>query len=79
MVYRERLYDIRLENRLRQADIAAVLDTTKQSYSCYENGKRKLGIEDLILLCKHYNLCSDYILGLADERRPLRDEAQENG
>jgi len=31
MDYRERLHDIRLENGLRQVDVAKVLDTTMQS------------------------------------------------
>ena len=33
----------------------------------YENKKRSLPIESLIVLCKFYNVSSDYILGLTDD------------
>lgn len=50
MNYRKRLYDLRTDKDLKQEDIAKILKTTKQSYSNYERGYRKLAIEDLIIL-----------------------------
>ena len=50
MNYRKRLYDLRTDKDLKQEDIAKILKTTKQSYSNYERGYRKLSIEDLIIL-----------------------------
>lgn len=66
MKYTKRLYDLRIDNDLRQEDIANVLNTTKQNYGRYENGKRKLNIEDLIKLSQYYKVSTDYILGLED-------------
>lgn len=71
MNYTKRLYDIRTDKDLKQEDIAKILNTTKQNYGYYENGKRKLPIDNLINICKFYNLSADYILGLIDEPRKL--------
>lgn len=67
MNYTKRLYDLRTDNDLTQEDVARVLNTTKQNYGRYENGKRKLNIEDLITLSKFYKVSTDYILGLEDK------------
>lgn len=71
MDYRKRLYDLRIDNDLRQEDIAKILKISSQAYGLYENGKRSLPIEYLILLCKFYNVTSDYLLGLKDEKENL--------
>lgn len=67
MDYTKRLYDLRVDNDLKQEDVANVLKITKQAYGMYENKKRGLPIESLITLCKFYNVSSDYILGLTDD------------
>lgn len=68
MDYTKRLYDLRIDNDLKQEDVAKVLKITTQAYGMYENKKRSLPIESLITLCKFYNVTSDYILGLSDEK-----------
>ncbi len=68
MTYTKRLYDLRIDNDLKQEDVAKVLKITTQAYGMYENGKRHLPIEALIILCKFYNVSSDYILGLSDDK-----------
>ncbi len=67
MNYTKRLYDLRTDNDLTQEDVARVLNTSKQNYGRYENGKRKLNIDDLITLSKFYKVSADYILCLKDE------------
>lgn len=69
MEYRKRLHDLRIDNDLRQEDIAKLLNITGQAYGMYENGKRSLPIEHLIKLSKFYNVTSDYILGLSDDKK----------
>lgn len=68
MYYTNRLKDLREDKDLKQAEIAAVLNMTRQQYQLYESGKRKLPIEKLIMLCKFYNVSADYILGLIMSR-----------
>lgn len=68
MDYRKRLFDLRIDNDLRQEDVANILNISGQAYGMYENGKRCLPIEYLITLCKFYKVSSDYILGLSDKK-----------
>lgn len=68
MDYQKRLYDLRTDNDLRQEDVAQILKITSQAYGMYENGKRSLPIEYLIILSKYYNVTSDYILGLSNTK-----------
>ena len=65
-----RLIDIREDRDLLQSDIAKILNTTQSQYSLYENGLRTIPIEKLIILSKFYNVSTDYLLGLTNERKP---------
>ena len=66
MQYCKKLRDLREDNDLKQEDVAKILNITKQAYGRYENGARKLSIEDLIKLCDFYNVSADYIIGRTD-------------
>ena len=66
MNYRKRIRDLREDNDLKQEDIARILKTSKQGYSNYERGYRKLPIDDLIILADFYGVSADYILGRTD-------------
>lgn len=68
MDYTKRLYDLRVDNDLKQEDVAKVLKITTQAYGMYENKKRSLPIESLVILCRFYDVSADYILGLSDEK-----------
>ena len=64
----ENLRTIRIERKLSQEEIAAVLHPTPQQYSKYENGYNEIPVRHVITLCKFYNVSSDWLLGLKDER-----------
>ena len=66
--YRKRLHDLRVDHDLRQEDVAQILKITSQAYGMYENGKRSLPVEYLIALSRYYEVTSDYILGLSDNK-----------
>lgn len=65
-----RLRDIRKDRDLTQKDIAKVLGTSQVQYSRYEIGVRLLPIDKLVILSKYYNVSTDYLLGLTNERKP---------
>ena len=70
-MYCEILRELREDRNLKQAEIAAYLNTPQQVYSRYEKGINELPIRHLISLCKYYNVSADYILGLSDtQKRP---------
>lgn len=72
MILNKRMRDTREDNDELQKDIAIILNITTQQYQLYESGQKKLPIDKLIIFCKHYNVSSDYILGLTDKYRELK-------
>lgn len=58
------LKEFRIDNDLKQANIARVLGISQQQYSLYELEYRLLPVDLLIKLCKFYHVSADYILGL---------------
>lgn len=65
-----RLRDIRKYRDLSQKDIAKLLGTSQVQYSRYEMGIRLLPIDKLVMLAKYYNVSTDYLLSLTNERKP---------
>lgn len=63
MTYYENLRVIREDRGFTQKQIAAVLETTQQYYSDYENGKREIPIRVYITLSKFYNVSIDFLAG----------------
>ena len=70
--YRERLRNVREDNDLTQAELGKLLNKSQQGYNHIETGRAELKIEDLIKLCKFYNLSADYIIGLVDKKKSYK-------
>ena len=66
MNYRERIRNIREDRDLTQAEIGKLLHKSQQGYNHIEAGRAELKIEDLVTLCRFYNLSADYLIGLVD-------------
>lgn len=71
----EALHRFREQTVVEQAELAKVLHTYRQQVSLYEAGKREMRSGQIRAICEHYNVSADYLLGLTDEYRPLREEA----
>ena len=67
MDYRERLRAVREDRDYTQAQIGEVIDKSQQGYNHIETGRAELKIEDLIKLCRFYDLSADYMIGLSDK------------
>ncbi len=63
----KKLKELREDRDLNQSDIAEVLNTTQANYSYIENGVAFLKADEVVKLCKFYNVSADYILGLPDD------------
>ncbi len=66
MDYRTRIKNVREDRDLTQAEIGKLLQKSQQGYNHIEAGRAELKIDDLITLCKFYNLSADYLIGLTD-------------
>lgn len=65
-----RLKDLREDSDITQKEIADYLHIKQNTYSQYENGKRQLPVDVLIMLAKYYNVSTDYILELTNISKP---------
>lgn len=70
--YRTRLRDIREDRDLTQAELGKLLNKSQQGYNHIEAGRAELKIDDLVKLCRFYNLSADYIIGLTDDPHPYK-------
>lgn len=59
-----RLKELRISKKLRQKDIAEMLNVAVSTYSYWENGKYEIDFENLFVLSKFYSVSIDYILGI---------------
>ncbi len=67
-----RLLEIRTAGGEKQPDLAEVLDVSVTQISEMENGKKGTTLPKLTLICEHYNVSADYLLGLTDEPKPYK-------
>lgn len=72
MDYRRRIREIREDRDLTQTEIGRVLDKSQQGYNHIEAGRAELKIDDLIKLCRFYDLSADYMIGLTNEPRSYK-------
>ena len=54
-------------NKETQDHLAEFLGVRKTQISEMENGNRTTTLEKLALICEHYGISADYLLGLTDE------------
>ena len=71
MVFYERIRDLREDNDKSQSEIAKVIGTSQSYYAQYENGKRSIPFERVMILAKYYNVSLDYIAGFIDTPKKL--------
>ncbi len=69
MDYRTRMRNLREDRDLTQKEVGAVINKSQQGYGHIEDGRAELKIDDLITLCKFYNVSADYFIGLSEKKR----------
>ena len=71
-LFGQRLYEIRKKNHETQTDLGAVLGLAKSRVSEIESGKNTTTAEKIALICEHYKISADYLLGLSDNPEPQK-------
>lgn len=66
----ERFRAMRLKHGETQPIIAGLLGVTTTQVSDMEHGKTMTTLEKLALICEHYRVSADYLLGLTDDPAP---------
>ena len=67
----KRLKDVREDFDKSQEEIAEILGTSQSYYAQYENGKRAIPFERVVVLAKYYNVSLDYLAGLVETPKKL--------
>lgn len=67
-----RLRDLRRENNLTGSQLAKILNVTHATIYRWESGEIIPSQENLKKLASYFNVSSDYLLGLTDEREPYK-------
>ena len=62
-VFGQRLRELRKKANEKQDDLAESLGITKTQVSDMENGKKTTTLEKFALICEHYQVSADYLLG----------------
>lgn len=70
-MYFPRLKDLREDKDKKQEEIAELLGTDQSYYAKYENGKRPITVERLLILANYYNVSLDYITGRTNDKRGI--------
>ncbi len=74
MEFYQRIRELRedTEPHLKQEEIGIVLGMTQRKISRLEKNDTQPTTEEIKKYCIYYNLSADYLLGLIDEKRPLK-------
>lgn len=64
----KRIRNLREDHDLKQIDIAKILKVSQAQYSRIENGENDITLDSLIRLAKFYDVTTDYLLNLTDEK-----------
>ena len=73
MDYRTRIKEVREGRDLTQKQIGQIINKSQQGYNHIEAGRSELKINDLIALCKYYNLSADYLIGLSNTAKSYKE------
>ncbi len=65
----ERIRNLREDKDLTQSELGAQVNMTQRKISYIERGKYEPSIDDIVSLCKFFDVSSDYLLGLNDKSK----------
>jgi transcriptional regulator with XRE-family HTH domain len=66
-LFRIRLKELRQMKKLKQTELAEILNITYRAVQNYEAGDREPNIDKLIFLADYFNVSLDYLVGRSDK------------
>ncbi len=70
-IFAERLRQVREEAKESRKALGEALGVGVGQISEMENNRKGTTLEKLALICQHYHVSADYLLGLSDRRERL--------
>ena len=71
-IFAARLREIRKQAGESRETLGKAIGVGVSQISEMENGKKATTLPKLALICRHYNVSADYLLGLTDEPKPYK-------
>ena len=71
-IFAQRLREVRVAVGESQADLAEAIGVKATQVSEMESGKKGTTLERLVVLCRHYHVSADYLLGFTRFQSPYR-------
>lgn len=73
-MFSERFRELRIftEPRLKQAQLGEKLGMSQRKVSRLETGSTEPTTDEIVAICRFFNVSADYILGLTDEFKRLK-------
>lgn len=69
----ERLFNLRKDRGMTQKELAEALFINYRTYSGYERNEIEASDDVKIQIAKFFNVSLDYLLGIIDEPRPIKN------
>ena len=71
-LFGQRIKALRQQAGETQSQLGELLSITKGRISEIESGNNTTSLDRVALICEHYNVSADYLLGLTDEPKPYK-------
>lgn len=76
-LFGQRLRDIRKEHGETQEQLGNLLGVRKSQISEVEKGNASTTLEKVAVICEHYNVSADYLLGMTNIPEPANWTSEE--
>lgn len=68
LTFGEKLRNLREEHELNQTELGKILGITQRKLSYIECGKCEPCLEDIIAICKFFNVSADFMIGITKNK-----------
>ena len=66
-LFAQRVLEVRKMHHEKQSDLGAAIGLGRNAISEIECGRKTTTSEKIALICRHYHVSADYLLGLSDD------------
>ena len=68
LTFGKRIRNLREDKDLNQTQLGKAVNMTQRKISYIENGTYEPSIDDIVYFCRFFNVSSDYLLVIKDEK-----------